>query len=560
MKIPLATFEQVIDKTILKRGFAYFNNGAVSDFTEISKDEYEAIVSGTEDYTVQLNIKNNTIVSYNCDCPYDFGPVCKHLVATIFYLQQDILGLNRKSLPKPRAKRTKSIASQMKELLKTIPHDELMLFIEEKSKSDRKFRASFLATYGHLCQEQSKEFYQKQIRGILNAAKGRDGWIAWNNLKYVVNTTQPFLTNAEKYIQNNNFENAFYISTALLEEFTEAFQFADDSNGDLGYFIECTMELLSKLTTVKLPLSLRDEFFDYCISTFKKGLFSGWDWHMKMLYLASQLVINENEADTILNSLDTVQGKYDIEQAQTFKLELLRKFKGEKETNKYIENYISNPSIRTEEIIKAINNNDFERAIKLSKDGVEYDKKEKPGLVKDWYNWLLEIAQAQKDTSKIIVYARYLLIDNFYPKHDYYQILKSTIKTEDWHPFLEELILDITPKKGWTYTELLRKIYIEEKWWDRLFVMLKQNVSLGNIEQNEKYLSQDYNSKLIDLYTERISNYVDNNVGRSHYQTACRYLRRMKNLGGQERVNALTTHLREKYPQRRALQDELDKV
>ena len=73
MKIPLATFEQVIDKTILKRGFAYFNNGAVSDFTEISKDEYEAIVSGTEDYTVQLNIKNNTIVSYNCDCPYDLG-------------------------------------------------------------------------------------------------------------------------------------------------------------------------------------------------------------------------------------------------------------------------------------------------------------------------------------------------------------------------------------------------------------------------------------------------------------------------------------------------------
>lgn len=57
-------------------------------------------------------------------------------------------------------------------------------------------------------------------------------------MKCVVNTTQPFLENAEQYLQNKNIENVFFISTALLKEMTEAFQYGDDSNGDLGYFVE----------------------------------------------------------------------------------------------------------------------------------------------------------------------------------------------------------------------------------------------------------------------------------------------------------------------------------
>ena len=88
--------------------------------------------------------------------------------------------------------------------------------------------------------------------------------------------------------------------------------------------------------------------------------------------------------------------------------------------------------------------------------------------------------------------------------------------------------------------------------------MLKQNVSLENIQQNEQYLSKDYSSELIDLYTERITNYVEKYIGRSHYQTACRYLRRMKKLGGNDQVNDLIALFRKKYPQRRALMDELN--
>jgi hypothetical protein len=341
---------------------------------------------------------------------------------------------------------------------------------------------------------------------------------------------------------------------------TKAFQYGDDSNGDLGYFVESAIELLSKLAQEKLPKILKEEMFEYCIFSFKQKLFEGWDWYLGMLHLACELIEKESDADIILNCLNSVNGKYEIEQAQSFKLDLLRKFKDEKEVERYINKHISNSSIRTKEIEKAFKNKDFERVISLSKDGIKYDEKDKPGLVKVWYNWLLKVAQSQKNTSKVIEYSRFLFIDNFHPEQDYYQILKENIEDKKWYPFLEEIIKEITPKQRWTYTKLIREIYIKEEWWDRLFLMLKQNLSMENIEQDEQYLSKDYSSELIELYSERIINYVEKYIGRNHYQTACRYLRRMKKLGGNDNVNELIELFRKLYPQRRALMDELNRV
>lgn len=560
MQISLNEFELLIDEKILKRGLSYFKGRAITDFSEISTGEYEAIVSGTEEYWVRIKISNNSITEYICDCPYDMGPICKHVVAVIFHLQQDELELNQPNLTKPKKKKTKSVSQQVKELLNEISHKELIDFVQENSKKDKKFRNYFLASFGHLSQNQSKDFYQKQIHSILQTAAGRDGWIGWNDMKYVVNTTQPFLENAEQYFQKKNFENVFFISTALLEEMTEAFQYGDDSNGDLGYFVESSMELLSKLAQEKLPKTLKEEMFEYCLSSFNQKLFDGWDWHLGMLHIACELIEKESDADIILNCLDTVNGEYERERAQSFKLDLLRRFKDEKEVEKYISKHISNSSIRTKEIEKAFKNKDFQRVIKLSKDGIRCDEKAKPGLVKVWYNWLLKVAQAENDISKIVEYARFLFIDNFHPEQDYYQILKDNIEEKDWHPFLEEIIKEITPKHRWTYTELVRQIYIKEEWWDRLFLMLKQNLSMENIQQNEQYLAKDYSTELIELYSERITNYLEKYTGRNHYQTACRYLRRMKKIGGNDKVINLIELFRKQYPQRKALMDELTRV
>lgn len=560
MNIPLNEFEQIIDETILKRGLSYFKKGYVTEFSEISNGEYEAIVSGTEEYTVQLVISNNIITEHNCDCPYDFGPVCKHVVASIFYLKQDELSLNEQNVSLVKKKKRKPVTQQLNELLEKVSHEDLKKFIQKHSKMDKQFRNLFLSNFAHLNESQSKEFYQKQIWSVVNSATDRHGFIGWHEMTYLEQGIDPIISIAEKHFENGNYKNAIYIFTALMEEMTEAIQFSDDSNGVIGGIIDSSYETLLDITTKTISEDIRNEFFSYCISAFEKRIYDGWDWHLSVLNIAYNLVADENEADIIIKCLGTINGDYEKERAQSFKLEIITKYKTKEEVQKFINKHITNPSIRNSEITKAIENKEFARAIKLSKDGIEYDQKDKPGLVKDWYNWLLEIAQLQKDKTKIIKYARFLFIDNFMPNKDYYEILKQNVEKNKWNDFLEELITEITPKSGWKYTGLVRNIFIKEKWWDRLFLMLKENVSLQNIENNEQYLTKDYAQELVQLYSERLVNYVERNMGRNHYQTACRYLRRMKKLGGNEKVNELIEHLRLAYPKRKALLEELNRV
>ena len=164
MIIPLDQFETIIDEKILKRGADYYEDGAVIDFEEISTGEYEAIVMGTEEYRVQFKVSDNTIVEHLCYCPYDFGPVCKHLVAAIFYLEQDRLIINHQtSATQKTQKKTISVSKQVKNILNQVSHNELINFIEKQSKTDKKFRNYFLSAFSYLHQGQSKDFYQNQI-------------------------------------------------------------------------------------------------------------------------------------------------------------------------------------------------------------------------------------------------------------------------------------------------------------------------------------------------------------------------------------------------------------
>lgn len=557
MDIPLNEFEQVINETILKRGVSYYNKGYVTDFAELATGEYEAIVTGTMEYVVNLHIKNNMVVAYYCSCPYDRGPVCKHIVAAILFLKQDELDLNQHQ---PKRKKRKPVAQQLQEVIQKIAPEELQEFVKQQAKVDKQFKNLFLAYFAHLHESQSKEFYQDQIRSIVNSATDNYGFIGWHEMAYLEQGIAPIISMAENHFENGNYQSAVSILTALLEEINKAIEFSDDSNGVLGGIIENAYEMLHAIARKDLPDTVRVAYFNYCISSFAQRLFDGWDWHLDILSIASELANNESEGDIIIKHLDTINGDYERKRAEMLKLSLLTKYKPKKDVQEFIEKHIANSLIRNKEIARAVESKEFARAIKLCQDGIAYDARDKPGLVKDWYNWLLEIAQIQNDKVKIIEYARFLFIDNFMPKQDYYAILKQNVEPAEWQDFLEQIIKEISARGGWLYEGLVRRIYIEEKWWDRLFMLLKEDASLSNIENNEKYLAKDYAGELIQLYRDRIIEYLAGVKARKHYQEACRYLRRMKKLGGTKEVNKLLAYFREAYPKRKALLEELNKV
>ncbi len=563
MKIPLNSFEQLIDETILKRGLEYFEQGCVSEFTTIATNEYEAIVEGSEDYTVNLIIENDIVVSHFCTCPYDFSPVCKHEAAVLFYMLQNELNLSKNKPKKKKEQKKPTVENLIKTILHLLDQDSLQKFIIERCKQDKKFRNYFLVTFGHINQKLDAEFYRNQLKDIVKVASDKHGFIDWNNMNYLTRSLKPLVEKLESYKLSNNFQQAFFLSAVLLEEMTNTIQNADDSNGDIGYFIDTSVETLHDIASSdNLDATLKKEIFEYCIQIYNKKLFSGWDWHLGILEVAEKLAENEKDADLLISCLDKTESDYQRENAQMVILRLLHQYKTQKEVTQFIEANLSNSRIRKTEIQNTIEDKNFEYAKKLCKDGIETDKISKPGLAIDWYRFLLKIAKAENDSAEIIKQATYLFVNDSRSEEDYFELMRENTSSEKWNSDVEKLIIQIQTesKTIWKSRELIRKIYIKQQWWNRLFELLKQTESLENIETEEQYLAKDYASELIQMYSTRLIKYVDKFIGREHYQKACRYLRRMKKLGGETEVNSLIEHFRKTYPMRKALLDELNKV
>lgn len=566
MQIPLNQFEQLIDETILKRGLQYFKNGHVREPEEISSGEYEAIVEGTEDYTVQLTLKNGIITEHVCDCPFDIGPVCKHVAAVIFYIQQDELGLTVKTKKTKTDKKTKSskpktIDQKIDDLLEKTSHIELKEFVREKALENPQFRNMFFSSFLQHSVNDSKEIYVKQIKSILRAAKGRHGFIDRSASRFVGNAINNLMDVANKQFEKHNYKSVFFICTAVLEQMTDALQYADDSNGDYGGNIDLSYDLLLSIAKNKPSEEIRKLIIEYCFTAFDKQIFKGWDWHTGVLQIASLLIETEEEIERMFKQIDNVKiSDFRIEEVQCIKYDVLLKFRGESDAEKYLEQFITNSELRSKAIEKEIDKKNYDKAIALAKDGINYDLKDKPGLAKEWYNWLLKIALSQNNTEKIIEYARFLFIDNFIHELDYYEILKKHVKPEDWVEFIENVIKDIYSNNKWFDTNLISTIFIKEEWWDKLLELVKETSELRTLDYYEKYLAKVYPNEMAELYIQAILLYLKRNVGRDHYQFACRYIRRVIKLGARDKANEIIAFLRNEYPQRKALMEELNKV
>ena len=178
MTLRLSDFEQQIDPTILRRGYEYFIIGSVTDVDDLGDGEYEATVEGSDIYTVSLHIEGDEVTEYDCDCPYDWGPVCKHVVAVLFHLRKELQETPRKQTrSKPKKE---SEAAQFERLLKQLTAEELKAFINDACAQDKSLRRLFIAKHISRLYPESKELYDRQVEKLIETYADRYGFIGYH--------------------------------------------------------------------------------------------------------------------------------------------------------------------------------------------------------------------------------------------------------------------------------------------------------------------------------------------------------------------------------------------
>lgn len=77
-------FRDYINSRIYQRGLDYYRRGRVRSITPLIDESFAIEVKGTKTYHVRLALGGDgRIIDISCNCPYDQGSYCKHMVAAL---------------------------------------------------------------------------------------------------------------------------------------------------------------------------------------------------------------------------------------------------------------------------------------------------------------------------------------------------------------------------------------------------------------------------------------------------------------------------------------------
>lgn len=573
MNLYLNRFEQQINDIILERGYDYFEEGCVTEVKDLGHGDYEATVEGSDTYTVRLHLEGSQVTDYECDCPYDKGPVCKHVVAVLYYLQQYLSGKAGDCDPlmdvEKNSPRQEPEALQAERLLERLTHEELKAFVGEAIANDRKLRERFVRQHITTLYPASKEVYVQQIDALTDICYDRYGFISYDDTYKLQHQVAPMAQEALTDVEEGRYRSALYKAEAIAEGIFETFETADDSGGYVGRCIDSAFEVLDALAGEDLDAGLHDEMFDWLLTRFEKNTMKGWEWHFGLISTAIKMMAGDKEKKRIRTALEKIQPDgtdwdWNYKQAEEQMAEFVRKTEGEKAARDFMEAHLSNSAFRKQLIETALREKDFAKARRLVLEGIEKDEQEHPGLAEDWRHYLLDISQQTGDMEQAISLARHfflLRIECRFPQRYYYDLLKTLVPQERWAEETNSLVTALCPNgnSGERYSDIAN-IYIWEERWDDLLGLLRQHPSLYHVEQAEEYLKDQHAEELAAMYRDDILAFLEHNLGRGHYQTACSYIRRMIRLGAQGMATELIATLKATYRKRRALLEELDNI
>lgn len=309
---------------------------------ECGPGEFEAVVEDTEPYTVHLVIDHGEVVEHLCSCPYDAGPVCKHVAAVLFSLQKEVLGFKKKKKPansdgpKKPSKRI-TVAECVVAILETVGTEALRQFVREQASQGVQFRNLLLASLATPDSGESKSYYTQQLNAILRSHKDR-GYIGWSASNRVARGVQNILQMAKNHFEARHVREGLVVCMAVMEKMVGALQYSDDSDGSIGGCINDAYDMMLAITRSNPAASIKKLLLDYCMKVTEKRLYADWDWHVGMIRMAAALVGSDEERRALLALLEREGGDgYTGKAAQAIKYEVMTKVSDEAAADAWLE-------------------------------------------------------------------------------------------------------------------------------------------------------------------------------------------------------------------------------
>lgn len=542
---------------ILERGYYYFRSGVVTDVSSNAKGCH-AIVEGSEEYEVDIELHGEEFGKMYCTCPYaEGGSYCKHMAAVLYYLEQDkqvLLEIVENHNP----------CQEMQSLLNKITETEVKEFLLKLADEDSSIANRIIATFSKSPGKNEVAQLKKEVDDIVYRYAGREGFIYYREAYDFINEIENFLyEKGQALIDNECNMQAFEVVSYVFQIIGN--QDMDDSDGGTGNIANLCYDLWEQI----LEQSYEEE---------KKELFRWFQSHQEGYvidfmeeYITDFLMNHFHDRDMLLQKLEQLdehicaaEGKMDCGKSWSVRygyennilkrLELMRLLGlSEAEVKAYRKKFRNFSAVRKLEIDESIKNKDYDSAIALLTESKELDK-EYPGLVSGYSTMLIELYQKLHLNEQ---YKQELIFQVFQCRQDNLDYVKKLKQCcpEEWEDTLEKLLHEPT------MLSLKYQLLEAEGLYKRLLDEILNGGFIYSLDQYEKSLKKSFPNEVRDAYVNFVIHRAESTADRKAYKELVKYLKKIcKYPYGKETVLKIAEEWRASYRRRPAMLDELKKA
>lgn len=537
---------------ILERGWNYYAEDAVQQIKP-TKNGVQAVVEGTEDYDVEIEISDGEVHDMWCSCPYaEDGNYCKHMAAVLYEIEDsDNYRQSQQELP---------------EVISHIPEEEVRRLLFELASEDERLRNRILTQYTETISERQMLNLKNEIENIAYQNSDRSGFVDWRNAYGYVRAMEDFLyNNVQALIDKGCIMQAFELTNAVFIRVGN--EDIDDSDGGTTELADVCYEFWGRI-------------LEHCKETEKKQIFTWFEKHQSdgtvidyMEEYIRDFLMNEFHDQELLKKklamLDELIERagdngdcgshwslhYGYENNILKRLEIMKELGyPEEEIQKYKEKNWKFAAVRKLQIREYLEVGDNAAAIRLLAESKELDKS-LSGLVAEYSKGLISLYQKEGMKEEYKEELIFQVLNCRQENLKFAEKLKEVCKEKEWEEYREKILAS---NSGWQIRyELLEK----EGMYERLFQEIISSGSVSSLDQYEKILKKRFPEDLRNAYAEYVKNQAGRTSDRKSYKELIKYLKKIKKYpDGSRMANEIAKNWRLCYYRRTAMMDELRKA
>lgn len=549
---------------ILDRGLSYYEMGAVGE-VERTKTGYCAMVEGTEDYEVEIELRDGAVCSMNCTCPYaQDDNYCKHMAAVLYEIEEREEELETSE--KLRDEEQLNFRNELRDVIDGIPDNELRDFLESLALEDESLRNQILIRYSHTISQSQMAMLKKEIKDISKRYSDRSGFVDWRNAGGYTSEMESFLFDkVQAVIDKGCYMQAFELTNQVFV--TIGNQDIDDSDGGTSMAADTCYEywqqILEKCNEPdknRMQVWFEKHQWDGTVIDYMEDYIRDFllnEFHdKKLLRMEMQKLderIEKRGDSTDCGTYYTAHGG--VENNILKRIQFMKDLDAtEEDIRQYREKNRRFAAVRRLEVEEFIHAGKYMDAIRVLKESKELDRKSQ-AWVKGYSAKLIELYSLMHMDKE---YKDELLFQIFSCQQDdldSIKKLKAACSLKEWEQYREKLLS--SPVVPGIKLSLLES----EKLYDRLMDEVMNAGSVYYLDFYEKTLKKIYPDRMKEAYIVHIKAKAEAVGDRAGYKELMKYLKKIASYPqGREAAVQLAGEWRTLYKRRRAMMDELGRA